>query len=217
MQIESSSKLNAVKDPVRLWPSKVIPYMIHSSFDTSTLGPFLAEAIMHWSNETCLTFVERTDEENFLGFTSIAKGCFVTSVGYVAGGVWINLELPYCSGMPWSWVMMHYIGHAVGLWHEQTRADRDLYVDILYENVALDKMFNFEKRTDAEATHFGLEYDYGSMMHSSLGIFSKNGDDTMLINSPTLYANQGSPKIGTDPNMTKTDRASANMLYACRS
>ena len=206
-----------MKDPVRLWPNKIIPYMYASSFDTSTLGPFLAEAIMHWSNETCLTFVERTDEETYLTFSSAEPGCFITSVGYQKKGVTINLSLPYCAGVPWSWVMMHYIGHAVGLWHEHTRVDRDGYIEILFANIKQGKKGAFMKRKFDEATNFGLEYDYGSMMHLSLDAFSKPGEDTMRITNRVLYANQGSPKIGIDPNMTKTDRASANMLYACRS
>ena len=217
IQIESSSKLNAVKDTARLWPKNIIPYMTASSFNTTVLGPFLTEAIMKWTNETCLTFIERTDEENYLTFSSAEPGCFVTSVGYQEGGVTINFQLDYCAGLPFSyaWVLMHYIGHAVGLWHEHTRADRDGYIEILFANIEESKKGAFRKRSFDETTNFGLEYDYGSLMHLSLDAFSKNGEDTMHITDKVLYANEGSPDIGTEPIMSKIDLVSTNMLFAC--
>ena len=35
--------------------------------------------------------------------------------------------------------------HALGIWHEQMRPDRDKYVKILFENVKPEDKYNFEK------------------------------------------------------------------------
>ena len=35
--------------------------------------------------------------------------------------------------------------HALGIWHEQMRPDRDQYVKILFENVKPEKKHNFNK------------------------------------------------------------------------
>lgn len=58
---------------------------------------------------------------------------------------------------------MHEIGHAVGLWHEHQRDDRDLRVTVWIDNVITDKWHNFAKKGEG-----GIDvgpYDYDSIMH----------------------------------------------------
>lgn len=58
----------------------------------------------------------------------------------------------------------HEIGHALGLYHEQQRFDRDLYVAVLGDNIIAGRRHNFNKRSIDEASPHG-QYDYKSRMH----------------------------------------------------
>jgi hypothetical protein len=69
------------------------------------------------------------------------------------------------------------MGHAVGLWHEQSREDRDKYVKILWENMDSSKSYNFSQMI-FNGDDISV-YDYGSVMHYPATAFSKNGKYTI--------------------------------------
>jgi hypothetical protein len=60
---------------------------------------------------------------------------------------------------------MHQIAHTLGFYHEQSRHDRDQYVEVLKANVASLKEVNFEKYTESKVDVFELPYDLSSDMH----------------------------------------------------
>lgn len=68
----------------------------------------------------------------------------------------------------------------------QNSSDRDDYIKILWDNVDKDYKDNFMK---TYTTHFGLEYDYESIMHYSSRSFSKDNSPT-IITKVNLIRNQ---------------------------
>nr|CAB3261137.1 uncharacterized protein LOC100176732 [Phallusia mammillata] len=73
----------------------------------------------------------------------------------------------------------HEAMHALGIWHEQSRPDRDDYVKILEENIIPGQETNFYKFSKDQVESFSSPYDFGSIMHYYSTTFSKNGERTI--------------------------------------
>lgn len=69
--------------------------------------------------------------------------------------------------------ILHEMGHVVGLWHEQSRADRASYVDVSYANVIKGAWPNFLPQVD-DAQILG-PYDYASVMQYIPFADTRNG------------------------------------------
>ena len=69
--------------------------------------------------------------------------------------------------------ILHEMGHAVGLWHEQSRPDRDTYISVNYANVVKGSFYNYDQiYDDAQQTTL---FDYASIMEYPAFSFSRNG------------------------------------------
>ena len=83
--------------------------------------------------------------------------------------------------------------HALGFYHEQSRADRDKYVEIHWENIMPHGRHNFEKAYYID--DYGTPYDYCSIMHYWSNIFSKNGKDTITPKRIAKFKREGKDEV----------------------
>ncbi|KAH7722545.1 NAS-31 protein [Aphelenchoides avenae] len=61
----------------------------------------------------------------------------------------------------------HEIAHTLGLFHEQSRTDRDSYISLIQANVGKGWASQYAKEPASHQTSLNVPYDYGSVMHYS--------------------------------------------------
>uniref|UniRef100_A0A914W9G6 Metalloendopeptidase n=1 Tax=Plectus sambesii TaxID=2011161 RepID=A0A914W9G6_9BILA len=88
-------------------------------------------------------------------------------------------------------IAAHEIGHALGFWHEQTRYDRDSYVQIIAGSITSGASGNFEKRSRNEMVTYGIPYDFGSVMHYGSTAFGINNALTIRSIDPNYQYTMG--------------------------
>lgn len=154
--------------PKRLWKNNTVPYYISPLYDPAD-QVIIIKALRTLNFMTCVKFVPwngRSKDFLLIWPMKYPKGCW-SYVGKIGGPQIVSLQAPSgghpnClgnEGRP-----IHEFMHALGIFHEQSRADRDDFVTVHWENIEEGYENNFEKQS-LENTTYAFEYDYESVMH----------------------------------------------------
>lgn len=173
--------LLALSDPDLLWPDGVVPYEISAGDFTLREEGIIRE---HMDRIEQVSNVRFINEPGYGGKLLIRQDSSVTNVcGSSPVGRQSDEQVLILNDRcvrPGNRTVTHELLHALGMFHEQNRPDREKYVRILSDNIQEDVEGNFD-RAEEDATQTLTPYDYASIMHYSSRAFGKRMAVTLGI------------------------------------
>lgn len=128
---ERENGRNAMKSPANKWPNGIVPYRFGEEYIERDKAAVL-HAMEVFREKTCIKFVLKRDHHSeYIIFKKSKSGCG-TLVGYKTEPIDVSLTQK-CLTL--SGAIQHEILHVLGIWHEQSRPDRDEFIEILWDNI----------------------------------------------------------------------------------
>lgn len=176
----------------------VIPYIV-------TNAPAALTDAINQFNATfpnLIQFKPHGSETNYVDFdfdSNDLSGTCESYVGMIGGAQTVTGSYACSLG-----TLLHEMGHVVGLFHEQSRSDRNTFVTFNYANVIKGSIDNFDQLTD-DAQNL-TSYDFASIMHYIPYAFSRNG-------GPTLETKPAGIPMSNTTGYTASDIDGISRLY----
>ncbi|RYX82303.1 hypothetical protein EON83_20130 [bacterium] len=178
-----------------------VPYTLAADLPQAQQDAFV-QACREWEKWANLKFSPRTNETNYINV--IAGGDSSNSAVGMTGGEQTMRLATWAT----SWTACHELAHALGVMHEQSRSDRDNYVEIKFDNVQADLAFNYAIITNSD--NHG-EYDFDSIMHYGPWGFAIDSTKPTMVCRPPYERFQ--TIIGQSDHLTELDKAGMADIY----
>src|ERR1700687_2672754 len=105
-------------------------------------------------------------------------------------------------------VICHELAHTLGFWHEQSRTDRDTFVQINWAHIQSGEEYNSDRQDDSG--RYG-PYDFDSLMHYGRRDFSSDGQDTITVLPPN---ETWQSRIGQRDHLSRMDQLIMGFIYS---
>lgn len=179
------------------WTNRTIPYAFASNVP-QTIRDRVLQAANAINSSTNVILKPRQYETNYVQITYNTGTECSSSLGMMGGTQTLTLADRCEVGS-----IVHEFGHAMGLYHEQTRPDRDQYVSIQWGNIPYDWQSQYQVRSGSAG--YGA-YDFDSLMH-----YPATFDGKIAIKplDPTVDINRMGQRVSLSP----IDISTINMMY----
>lgn len=201
------------KDKNRLWLKRLVPFLIDASYSEAQ-SKIILEAVKEIeSSVSCLKFkllsTKPNDDEDYIWIQPL-EGCY-SAIGRQTGKQDLSLTAAcFTSGKG---TIIHEFMHALGIWHEHTRPDRDNYVYVYFEHILTEAQDNYKKRPQNMVDLVGEPYDYYSIMH--YGAYDFSIDPSSLPTLWPLDEEIDAKEMGQRSYITELDKSKLSKLYRC--
>jgi hypothetical protein len=200
------------RDDLYRWPDGVVPVVLENSVFEGANYLTIKAALDYFNFNTGIIFKERGDEEDYLVIT-----CKRDDESGKAGSSPVGRQrngsnvLELVNGKFTVAVVLHELMHTLGVFHEQSRPDRDNFVEIKWDNIKEESKHNFQVEDDGTVRS---AYDYCSIMQ-----YSTSNDFSIDKTKPTIVCKSNGNLIScpscinTKTTLSKMDLDGLDVLY----
>ena len=188
-----------IKDFAKYWPDGKVYYSISNDFGSDFA---VLQAMDMISDVAEIEFIRRTNQPNYIYFVPSPQDNPTNSsyIGMQGGGQNITIYNRNIAG-----VIAHEIMHALGVYHEMSRSDRDDYITINWDNIATKYSYNFEQ--------YSLGFDIGYFDFNSIMMYSSPDFLKDNIEGYSFTRKNGQPIYGQRAYLSETDQLSLRFIY----
>ncbi|XP_058124157.1 zinc metalloproteinase nas-14-like [Anopheles ziemanni] len=169
------------------WPNGVVPYVLDNSVYSLTQRNSIESALQEIELVSCLQFVRRTTQKDYIFVTGSATSGCSSAVGRRGNMQTLSLQPNGCLSRG---TIIHEFLHALGFVHMHSASDRDFFVTINESAISQQNLRDFSRRNSTQVEDYGIPYDYDSVMHYGPKTYSANGEMTIIPKVPGVTIGQ---------------------------
>lgn len=197
----------------RKWPSGFVYY----SFNPNNMTEFKKEqfrlATTFWEDAAQVGFFElpfgQEGVPNWIEVRDATVNNSIIGMSPFPGAQTLNMF-----NWEYEYIVAHEIGHALGQWHEHTRADRDTYITVDTDNIV--PSINVSNWNIQTGEHLGTAYDFESVMHYAPSSGAVAGT-TIIGPQPGFESFFNSGLVGQRTRLSDIDKAGMALRYGALS